>query len=236
MPKQDDVKKKANEPSRREEFRARRKREQLRNRLIPIILIGVAAIAVVIILIVTSQQNAVVSRPQADGLAMGNKDALVKVEEFADFQCPACGVFSSEVEPKIVKDFIDPGKIYFKYSPFSFLGPESNSAAEAAYCASDQNKFWEYHDTLFNNQRGENQGWFSASRLTTFANDLKLNVDEFKTCLDNGKYKQQVLDDVEYGKKNNIDRTPSFLVNGRLVYADTVYTVIESELKAKGVK
>ena len=236
MPRQEETKKKTNEPSRRDEFRARRKRDQMRSQLTPIILISVAAIAVVIILIITSQQNSVASRPQASGLAMGNPDALVKVESFADFQCPACALFASDGEQKIVKDFVEPGKIYYKFTPFSFLGPDSFTAAEAAYCASDQNKFWEYHDTVFNNQRGENQGWFSATRLANFANDLKLNVEEFKTCFDNGKYKQQVLDDVTYGRNNNIDRTPSFIVNGRLVYSDTVYTVIESELKAKGVK
>jgi protein-disulfide isomerase len=236
MSNRTEQKKKPNEPTKREEFKARRKREQMRGQLIPVILIAVAAIAVIVILIITQGQSSVASRPQANGTAMGSPDALVKVEEFADFQCPACAVFVSNVEPKIVKDFVDTGKIYFKFTPFSFIGPESNAAAEAAYCASDQNKFWEYHDTVYNNQRGENQGWFSSSRLTNFANDRGLNVDEFKKCFDGGKYKQQVLDDVTSGKQKNIDRTPSFLVNGRLVYADTVYTVIESELKAKGVK
>jgi protein-disulfide isomerase len=236
MARRDESKRKSSGPSNREELKARRLREE-RQKLIPIILIVVAAVAVVAILISSNlTPKSVSSRPQAQGLAMGDSNAPVKVEEFADFQCPACGIFSTDLEPKIVSDYVTPGKVYFKYSPFAFLGPESNTAAEAAYCASDQGKFWEYQDTLYNNQSGENKGWFTNARMTTFATNLALNVDDFKKCLEGGKYKQQVLDDLEYGKKNNIDRTPSFLVNGKLVYADGLDAAIKTALAAKGIK
>lgn len=236
MARRDESKRKSGGLSNREELKTRRSREE-RQKLIPIVLISLAAIAVVAILVVQSlSPKSVSSRPQANGMAMGNPEAPVKVEEFADFQCPACGVFSTDLEPKIVKDYVETGKVYFVYNPFPFLGPESFATAEAAYCAVDQGKFWEYQDTLYNNQRGENQGWFSTSRLTNFASDIGLDVEAFKTCFTSGKYKQKALDSVEYGKKNKIDSTPSFLVNGRLVHSDTLEITIKAELTAKGVK
>jgi protein-disulfide isomerase len=89
-------------------------------------------------------------------------DAPVVLVEFSDFQCPYCKKFTDEIEPAIMRDFVSTGKVLFKYVPYSFLddnspGRESKNAAEAAYCAGDQGKFWEYHDMLFTNQGGENQ-------------------------------------------------------------------------------
>jgi protein-disulfide isomerase len=242
MPKSGDPKNRKSEPSKRDVIKARIQNESRKQQLIPLIIVSLAAVALVAIFVLPalSPQGVIGSRPQANGTAAGDPNAPVKVEEFADFQCPACGVFNinAEYEPKIVKDYIATGKVYFKFIPFSFIGDESKAAAEAAYCASDQGKFWEYHDLIFANQRGENQGWFSSGRLLGYASDSKLglNTNDFKTCFESGKYKQKVLDDIEYGKKNNIDSTPSFLVNGQLVHLEQLIPVIESALKAKGSK
>jgi protein-disulfide isomerase len=200
-------------------------------------LIGLAAIAVVAILILTNNQSkAVNTRPSASGTSMGNPDALVKVDEYADFQCPACATFFTDIEPTIVNDYVKTGKISFTFHSFSFIGPESNTSAEAAYCASDQNKFWEFHDTLYNDQHGENQGWFTSTRMLTYAGNLGLDTNAFKSCLDSGKYKQKVTDEKETAVAKGVDRTPSFIVNGQLVYADTIIPTIQTALKAKGVQ
>ncbi len=102
----------ATEMSKREEMRLRRKREQQRQRWIPLAIIGIAAIAIVAILIFTNNQPKTVnSRPSASGTSMGNPDALVKVDEYADFQCPACATFATDFEPTIVKNYVTTGKI-----------------------------------------------------------------------------------------------------------------------------
>ena len=225
------------EMSKREELKKHRKLEQQRQRLIPIALIGIAAVAIVAILILTnSQPKSVNSRPSSTGMAMGNSEALVTVDEYADFQCPACATFSTETEPTIVKNYVTPGKIYFTFHSFSFIGPESETASQGTYCARDQNKFWEFHDTLYNDQHGENQGWFTTARMVTYAGNLGLTTETFKACMDTGKYKQQVTDDLETGKAKGIDRTPSFIVNGQLVFADTIIQTIDAALKVKGVQ
>lgn len=233
MPKQDASRKKQAELSKRQEIRARRKREEQRHKLIPILLIALAAVAIVVIVVTQYGQTQSVARPNVNGLAMGNPEAPVKVEEFADFQCPSCGYFVTDTEPIIIKNYIATGKVYFEFHNLAFLGNESIAAAEAAYCANDQGKFWEYHDMIFKNQRGENQGWFTTARLTAFAKDVGLNIDTFTECFSSRKHQQKVVDDRAYADSKNITRTPSFLVNGQLTYADSLVKVIESQLASK---
>jgi protein-disulfide isomerase len=236
MPKRD-TRKKAGELTKHDEYRLKQQRSAQRRKFIPWVIIAVFALVVVGVLIFTNiQPKPINSRPLAHGTSMGNPEAAVKVEEFADFQCPACGIFAADYEPDIVQKYVGTGKIDWKFVPFSFLGPESELATQAAYCANDQNKFWEYHDTLYNDQHSENTGWLTNEHLINYAKSLGLNVSDFTNCLNNGKYKQQVQEDLAYGQSKKVDRTPSFIVNGRLVYADTVEAVIETEVNKAASK
>jgi len=85
-------------------------------------------------------------------------------------------------------------------------------ASEASYCAQKQNKFWEYHDTLYNNWGGENTGWITENVLQGFARDVGLNLDEFSQCLENSEYRQKVLDNEQFAREIGINATPSFLI------------------------
>ena len=100
---------------------------------------------------------------------------------------------------------------------FAFLGPESFWAAEAARCANDQGKFWQYHDILFNRQNGENQGAFVKDNLKKFAGELGLDQTVFDNCLDGGKYTQAVKDDTDYGRSVGVNGTPATFINGEIV-------------------
>lgn len=105
---------------------------------------------------------------------LGSSEAPVTVIEYSDFQCPFCGKFFKETEQTLMDSYIKEGKIRFVHRDFAFLGNESTVAAEAARCAGDQGKFWEYHDYLYNHQNGENRGNFSNINLKSFANNLGL--------------------------------------------------------------
>lgn len=169
---------------------------------------------------------------------LGNPNAKVTVVEFSDFQCPFCGRFFHETEPKIIDAYVKTGKVKFVYRDFAFLGPESGWAAEAAQCANDQEKFWEYHDYLFNHQKGENQGAFTKERLKEFARALGLKSGSFDLCVDSGKYRAEVLKDTEAGRSKGVSGTPTNFVNGRpltgaLPY-DQFQTAIEEALRAAG--
>jgi len=150
---------------------------------------------------------------------IGNPQAKVIFILYEDYQCPFCGKFFVETEQNIRDSYIKNGNVQFVYRDFAFLGPESSRAAEAAKCAGDQNKFWEYHDYLFTHQNGENQGNFSDPHLKSFAKDIGLNTTDFNKCLDGNKYAQAVADSRTEASNAGVNGTPKgfILRDGKIV-------------------
>lgn len=146
---------------------------------------------------------------------LGNENAKVTLVEYADYQCPFCGRYHEMVEPIIYEEYIKPGKVNFVYKHMAFLGEESLWAALAAECAADQGKFWEYHDTLYTRQQGENQGAFAKDKLLGFAQELNLNMMQFKPCLENAETLERVRADSEEARTFGVSSTPTFFVNGQ---------------------
>lgn len=141
---------------------------------------------------------------------LGNADANVLIEEFSDYQCPACAVVSPQVE-KLIKD--NPSLARFEYYHFPLPQHENAfRAAEAAECAADQGKFWEYASKLF-----ENQTQLNESNLKTFASNLGLNETAFNDCLNSSQHKGRVKSDLYEGRRRRVNSTPSLFVNGQLV-------------------
>jgi len=149
-----------------------------------------------------------------------SKTSTVTITEFGDYQCPACSAYNALVD-QFLTDFA--GKITFAFKDFSFIGDESLHGAEAASCASDQNRFWEYHEYLYSHQAGENKGAFSDENLKSFAKTLGLDTQSFGKCLDSGKYKDHVESSTNDGKLAGVNSTPSFFVNGILIKNPTSY-------------
>lgn len=182
-----------------------------------------------------------VERPQADGNAMGDPNAPIKIEEFSDYQCPYCARFAVDTEKQIVDTYVADGTVYFIYRSFgSFIGPESQAAAEAAYCAGDQNKYWEYHDILFANLTGENVGAYSNRRLEAFAKTLSLDMDAFTDCFRSGQYADRVDQDRVDGTAAGVTGTPAFFltytVNGeeksRFINGAQPFSQFQTEIEA----
>ncbi len=146
---------------------------------------------------------------------LGDPKAPVTILEYADFQCPICGDFFSTVFPSLKKDFIDTGKVRLAHADFVFLGPESFAAAEAAYCAADQGKFWEFHNLLYQTEikdGHENNGNLTNSLFADLAKQLNLDPAAFNSCVTNRKYQQKVLDETNQGKGIGVRATPTFFV------------------------
>ena len=118
------------------------------------------------------------------------------------------------MERQLEDKYVKTGQMKFVYRYMAFLGQESQWAAEAAECAGEQGKFWDYHDTLFANQKGENQGAFSKDNLKKFAADLKLDTTKFNECLDSGKYTDKVKKSNDDAAQLGVSSTPTVLVNG----------------------
>lgn len=117
----------------------------------------------------------------------------------------------------MITDYVQTGKASFEYRDFAFGGQESLDAAAASDCALDQGKFWQYHDTLFLNQHGENQGAFSRARLKQIAKDIGLDTAKFNQCLDSGQHTKDVSDSTAAATAAGIPGTPAFTVNGKRV-------------------
>jgi len=145
-------------------------------------------------------------------IIMGDPNAKITIVEFGDYQCTFCYKFHEETMKKITDEYIKTNNVNFIYKDFPLNGKQSILASEAVYCAQKQNKFWEYHNTLYNNWGGENTGWITENVLLGFARDLEMNLDDFSQCLENSEFRQKVLDNEQFGREIGINATPSFLI------------------------
>jgi protein-disulfide isomerase len=142
-----------------------------------------------------------------DDPVRGAKDALVTIIEFSDFECPYC----RRVQPtlkRLLKEYEGQVRLVFRDFPLS-IHKNAQKAAEAAQCAGEQDKFWPFHDKLFE------QTALSLDDLKKYAGDMGLDMDKFTTCLDTGKYAQEVAGDMQDGQAVGVNSTPSFFVNGQ---------------------
>jgi len=158
-------------------------------------------------------------------IIMGNPNAKITIVEFGDYQCTFCYKFHDETMKRINEKYIKTENVNFIYKDFPLNGKQSILASEASYCAEKQGKFWEYHNTLYNNWGGENTGWITENVLLGFAKDVRLNLDDFSQCLENSEFRQKVLNNEQFGKNIGINATPSFLIFND----DEVYRIIGAQ-------
>jgi protein-disulfide isomerase len=158
----------------------------------------------------------------------GPAAAPVTIVEFSDFQCPYC----KQVVPtlaQLLSRYGERVKLVFRDFPIDSLHPQARKAAEAARCAHDQGKFWEYHDALFAGSPNA-----SAEQLKTYAQQVGLDVPSFERCLGSRTHTAAVQKDVEEGTRLGVTGTPAFFVNGELLSGaqplERFVQVIEREL------
>jgi len=213
--------------SKRQARREKIQQQETRGRLLTIVLIVIGA-GLLVFAFVWPQIRPVAAvvavdagdHPNADRNSMGDPNAPIKIEEFSDFQCPFCEKFHQETEPLLRQYYIDTGKVRFVYrSMGNFVSQnigggrtESQDAALAAYCAADQGKFWEMHATLFGNVLGEDAGSFIDRRLGAIAQKAGLDMGEFNSCYNSGKYADQVQKDNADGTAAGVTGTPGFVI------------------------
>jgi len=169
----------------------------------------------------------------------GNPKAKVTIVEFADFRCPFCEQYFTNTESQIIKDYVDTGKVKYAFRNFAFLGPASVVAADAAECANDQGKFWDFHDYLYKNQPSESDtSMYTTDTLTQAAVSLGMDGTAFSDCLNNKTDDAKAAKDMSDGQAAGVSGTPSFFINGISLVGAEPYssfkTIIDQELaKAK---
>jgi len=162
------------------------------------------------------------ARFKADGVAAGDPNAKVRIDVYEDFQCPACRDYTQSLEPQIMRNEVTSGRVYYVFHSFLVIDQatwdspkkESHQAANAAMCTADQNRFWDYHDILFNNWTGENVGDDTDPRLIAYAQSLNLDMQKFNACFKANSFKAKIDADIAAGAKLGVDGTPSIFVNG----------------------
>ena len=142
--------------------------------------------------------------------ARGPENAPVKVIEFTDYQCPFCGRSRPTVN-QIISSYGDKVRYVLRDFPLSFH-KNSFKAHEAAHCAGDQDKYWEYNKVLFENQQD-----LSEENLKKFAKDVGLKLDAFDQCLSTNKYEDAVKKNIDDGVSFGVSGTPAFFVNGIMI-------------------
>lgn len=167
---------------------------------------------------------------------MGSKDAPLTMVEFTDFQCPFCQRFHVQTFAELKKNYIDTGKLRFvsRDLPLDFH-PNALQAAQAGRCAGEQGQFWAMRDRMNSNPEK-----LDMASLAEFALDLKLNVANFRGCIESGKYKNAIRSDSQTAEKIGANGTPSFVlgrstpegVDGELIIGAMPYEVFDQKLKA----
>jgi protein-disulfide isomerase len=182
---------------------------------------AVAAAAVLVLALVFINLNATAKPLEPPsvlnaGRVLGDAAAPVKIDLYSDFQCPVCRRADQTIREMAPK-YIDTGLVQVVYHNFAFIGPESEWSAQAAECANDQGKFWEYSSYLFDRQTGENVGAYSRENLKRFASELQLDTTAFNACFDSGKHSALIQQEKAEAQARNIRATPSFYVNGQFI-------------------
>jgi protein-disulfide isomerase len=173
-----------------------------------------------------------VATVDGDASKGGGSDAPIQIVEFSDFQCGFCSKVLASLK-EVESAYGDKVNVTFKHFPLGFH-KEAPKASEASLCAGDQGKFWEMHDSLFENQKA-----LGLDKLPGYAEALGLDMAKFQTCLDDGTYTDQIAADMAVGSANGVSGTPAFFINGRFVNGalpfEAFKEVIDEELEAKNL-
>ena len=174
--------------------------------------------------------------------SIGPEDAPILIEEFADFQCPACAA-NFPIIADAIKEFPTQVRFVYRDYPISAIHPSALAAATGALCAAQQGKFNEFHDELFLKQAE----WEDQAGVTTIDNVLvelalanELNVEDFNRCRDSRTAKKEVSSDFKEGNDREVTSTPTFFINGNKIETPgSVFgwiQAINKELDIKGIQ
>ncbi len=224
--------------SKRQEIRQRRQRERTRNRILVIVLVAAGALLIAFAfirpLILNTQANANATQvpvqaitpraftTQVNGVHLGDPNAKVRIDVYEDFRCSACLNYTKDYEPQIIQTYVETGKVYYTFHSFIVIDGNDGSvasynSANAAMCASEQGRFWDYHDTLFANQVTESASLFTDARLIIMAQNIGLDMTAFNKCFQAKQYAPDIQADITQARSLNLTFTPSILVDGKLI-------------------
>lgn len=187
-------------------------------------------------------QNSFKTADTSSPMFRGSKDAKVSIIQYSDFLCPYCSLFSTQVMPTIDKTYIETGKANFEFRPMAFIAKDSVQAGAGGYCAIDQDKFWPYHDAVYNfvadkvfneGKNPQNDPILTSNILKSIAGSAGLEPESFGSCLDSGKHTAKVTESTRLANRNGVTGTPYIMVNGQHYRGGMTLSSFEALVKAK---
>jgi protein-disulfide isomerase len=210
----------------------------------PIALVSAAAVVVGAILVLVATRPSAGTAGQlrmpttaypaslTDGETVGSKSAPVVIELFADFQCPACKQFVTTELPLLMTDFVQPGVVRIEAIDIDIRGAgnpdESLELAAGAYCAAQQNRYWQFHDLVFWNQGRENQGDHNVAFIANVAAQAGVDVAAWTTCDQRTDIRKPIKDRTRTAFTQGINSTPTLRINGQALIGVPNYTQLSA--------
>ena len=204
-----------------------------------LVLVGIAVIGGLLIWRTAGKANSRVvatdvraTPAQAEGYLMGNPNAPVQIMEFADFECPACGQFATVTEPDVRKRIIETGLASYRFFDFPLTEIHKNTlaASNAAACASDQGKFWEMHDQLYEHQPQWSTEATSDPKkfFERYATQIGLDVSTWNKCYDDQRHLKRIMSNRAEGERRNVRQTPTFVIGTKMIPGSLPYDMIKA--------
>jgi protein-disulfide isomerase len=204
-----------------------------------LVLVGIAVIGGLLIWRTAGKANSRVvatdvraTPAQAEGYLRGNPNAPVQIMEFADFECPACGQFATVTEPDVRKRIIETGLASYRFFDFPLTEIHKNTlaASNAAACASDQGKFWEMHDQLYEHQPQWSTEATSDPKkfFERYATQIGLDVSTWNKCYDDQRHLQRIMSNRAEGERRNVRQTPTFVIGTKMIPGSLPYDMIKA--------
>lgn len=178
---------------------------------------------------------------QNSDMLRGDATAAVSFIQYSDFLCPSCSYVSNEVVPAIDKEYIATGQVQLEFRPMAFIAEGSTIAGMGAYCAVEQDKFWQYHDAVYLYVAGKifndgldpkNDTILTSDIVKNIANDAKLAKNEFNSCLDSDRHLKSITDSTQQANRNGINGTPYLLIDGKPVNGNPNLELVRAMIKA----
>ena len=208
------------------EYLRRKEKERKRKRwfVAGLILLGVILIFGLAILL-----PRIILNPQkfegSTGFSLGDPNAPITVDAFSSYTCSHCKDFSENEEKSFIKEYVDTGKVFYRYINLAAFNEQGILANTASYCAADQDRFFDYKGLLFSNALMEDG--FSQENLINYANYIGMDIQAFTDCLNSDTYAKAYIDDRSYASALGITFTPAFSVNGQVVTTSELIPTVE---------
>ncbi len=204
--------------------------------LSPVVLLAIIAAAGLIlvgIILATRPGDAPLTATNrvGEGAAWGPAAAPVRIIAYSDFGCSHCRDWAQGQEKQLRADFEASGKVRYEYKSQNIGGTPTRDAANAALCAADQGKFWDYHDALYSRQ-GTAANPFTKPLLKRYAAELGLDATKFDPCVDRSTHYDEVRAQEREASGKGVDSTPTFFINDTKVMGAVPYEEFKAQVEA----